>query len=178
MDENVRRQAEVNKVEAHSAVPTDVISTCLPRCPRAFRAGSKLDPQYAVGFLEHSEVEFRWEALTFGRNTRGAPLADSNSIRTESSVAIRPDPDVPAAPMASKTTVHNGYRLITRPSREKGAGLKILASVSPSAAAPLRPEGPPGDPTVGLPAGRSVVSKLLESRTSTVAPTIQSGPPI
>lgn len=94
--------------------------------PRADLPDSSwLDPQYAVGFFE-----------TLGR---GDPIGgtdlreehprcspgDANATRTESSVAIRPDPDARAALTASKTTVPNGYRLITRPSRGKRAGLRI-----------------------------------------------------
>ncbi len=51
---------------------------------------------------------------------------DSNSTRTESSVAIRPDPIARVPVDVPKAADHNGYQQITRPSREMEAGLKML----------------------------------------------------
>jgi hypothetical protein len=53
---------------------------------------------------------------------------DSNSTRTESSVAIRPDPIARVPVDVPKAADHNGYQQITRPSREMEAGLKILCA--------------------------------------------------
>jgi len=54
------------------------------------------------------------------------PLVDSNSTRTESYVAIRPDPEAKARSTLQKATVHSGYRQIIRPSQDMEAGLKML----------------------------------------------------
>jgi len=53
---------------------------------------------------------------------------DSNSTRTESCVAIRPDPKARLQVGALKAANHSGYQQTIRPSREMGAGLKILVS--------------------------------------------------
>ena len=53
------------------------------------------------------------------------PLRDSNSTRTELSVAIRPEPEARAGSAAPKATVHNECRPLNRLSLKKGAGLKI-----------------------------------------------------
>jgi len=51
-------------------------------------------------------------------------LVDSNSTRTESYVAIRPDPEARIQVDAPKTVDHNGCQQINRPSRGMRAGLK------------------------------------------------------
>jgi len=61
---------------------------------------------------------------------------DSNSTRTESSVAIRPDPIARVPVDVPKAADHNGYQQITRPSREMEAGLKILVSAVQSRPSP------------------------------------------
>jgi hypothetical protein len=63
-------------------------------------------------------------------------LVDSNSTRTESCVAIRPDPEAQTRVDAPKATDRNGYQQIIRPSRGKGAGLKILVSAVQSRPSP------------------------------------------
>jgi len=55
-----------------------------------------------------------------------AALVDSNSSRTESCVAIRPNPEAPSQVDATKATDHSGYQRIIRSSLEMGAGLKML----------------------------------------------------
>jgi hypothetical protein len=55
-----------------------------------------------------------------------ASLGDSNSTRTESCVAIRPDPEPEARSTTGKATDRNGYRQITRLSWDMEEGLKIL----------------------------------------------------
>ncbi len=74
------------------------------------------------------------------------PCFDSNSTRTESSVTTRPDPKARAEPAVQKETVHNGYRLITRPNLKGRAGLKILVSAVQSRPSPpfLSATSPPG----------------------------------
>ena len=49
---------------------------------------------------------------------------DSNSTRTESYVAIRPDPEGPMQVDSPKAAGHNGCQQIICPSREMRAGLK------------------------------------------------------
>ena len=52
-------------------------------------------------------------------------LVDSNSTRTESYVAIRPDPEARMQVDAPKAADRNGCQQIIRPSRGMQAGLKI-----------------------------------------------------
>ena len=52
-------------------------------------------------------------------------LGDSNSTRTESCVAIRPDPEPQARSTPGKGTHRNGYRQIPHPSGDTEEGLKI-----------------------------------------------------
>jgi len=53
---------------------------------------------------------------------------DSNSTRTDSYVAIRPDLEAQMQVNALKAAARNGCQQIIRPSREMGAGLKIASS--------------------------------------------------
>jgi hypothetical protein len=53
---------------------------------------------------------------------------DSNSTRTDSYVAIRPDLEAPMQVNALKGAARNGCQQIIRPSREMRAGLKIASS--------------------------------------------------
>ena len=88
-----------------------------------------------------------------------------------------PHPEAQMQVDTLKAADHSGYQQIIRPSRGMQAGLKILVSLVWSAdpfetrSAHLRPGG-------WVASRRSVFSKLLESRTSAVASTIQSEPPI
>src|SRR5712664_3648760 len=65
-----------------------------------------------------------------------AVLVDSNSTRTESYVAIRPDRKDRTQVDATKAPDHNGCQRITRPSRGMRAGLKILVSAVQSRPSP------------------------------------------
>jgi hypothetical protein len=60
------------------------------------------------------------------RHKHSDALCDSNSTRTESSVVIGPENELQEAPREPKATGHNRYRLISRPSLEKEAGLQSL----------------------------------------------------
>ena len=55
---------------------------------------------------------------------------DSNSTRTESCVAMGPDPEARMQVDALKAADHSGYQQIIRPSRGMQAGLKTLRLVS------------------------------------------------
>ena len=55
-------------------------------------------------------------------------VVDSNSTRTESYVAIRPDPEAPSMVDVPKAADHNGYQQIMGPGLALRAGLKILVS--------------------------------------------------
>jgi CheY-like chemotaxis protein len=63
-------------------------------------------------------------------------LVDSNSTRTESCVVTRSDPEAQARSTPPKAKDHNGCQQIIRPSREMGAGLKILVSAVQSRPSP------------------------------------------
>jgi len=51
-------------------------------------------------------------------------VVDSNSTRTESCIAIRPDPKAQIKVSALKATDHNGWQQMIRPCRGMKAGLK------------------------------------------------------
>jgi hypothetical protein len=55
---------------------------------------------------------------------------DSNSTRTESYVAIRPDPEARMRVDAPKAVYHNGCQQIIHPRWGMRAGLKILCPVA------------------------------------------------
>jgi hypothetical protein len=63
-------------------------------------------------------------------------LVDSNSTRTESCVAIRPDLNAQIQVDAPEAADHNGHPQIIRPSRGMRAGLKILVSAVQSRPSP------------------------------------------
>ena len=61
---------------------------------------------------------------------------DSDSTRTESCVAIRPDPEAQTGSTPPKAVDRNGYQQISRPRRGMWAGLKILVSAVQSRPSP------------------------------------------
>ena len=63
-------------------------------------------------------------------------VVDSNSTRTESYVAIRPDPEAPSMVDVPKAADHNGYQQIMGPGLALRAGLKILVSAVQSRPSP------------------------------------------
>ena len=63
-------------------------------------------------------------------------VVDSNSTRTESYVAIRPDPEARMQVDAPKAVDHNGCRQIIHLKRGMRAGLKILVSAGQSRPSP------------------------------------------
>ena len=69
-------------------------------------------------------------------NGYGTVLVDSNSTRTESCVAIRPDREAQTRVGAPKASDNNEHLQIIRPSREMGAGVKILVSAVQSRPSP------------------------------------------
>lgn len=62
------------------------------------------------------------------RVDRRHALHTANSTRTESYVAIRPDPELECRSMPRKAVDHDGCPEIIRPGREMQAGLKVVRS--------------------------------------------------
>jgi hypothetical protein len=123
------RQASFRQIRqnASSQTPRAPISGGL--CAKSLRSFVRLDTKLWRSHHPGDANTRRVAGSEPGSNGYGTVIVDSSSTRTESCVAIRPDPRAQMPIDAPKAAGHNGCQQVIRPSRVMGAGLKILGRI-------------------------------------------------
>jgi len=134
------RQASFRQIRqnASSQTPRAPISGGL--CAKSLRSFVRLDTKLWRSHHPGDANTRRVAGSEPGSNGYGTVIVDSSSTRTESCVAIRPDPRAQMPIDAPKAAGHNGCQQVIRPSRVMGAGLKILGRI-PALPTPASPSG-------------------------------------